>query len=289
MILWLISHLDASWSTQALLEAARSKGHTAELFHPRDFHIGYTESGVLELCREQAGSALPDVVLTRLGSSSPISGLHLLRQFELLGVRCVNTTEGLEISRDKLRSMQELGAKGIPQPAARLVSPRATIESLLDGFPGPPWVVKLPVSSQGKGVILVETLAGLRSTLDLLHGLHAPILLQEYIREAQGCDIRALVVGGSVVASMRRRAASGEFRSNLHAGGAPEKYVATAEVVALAQHAAKALSLPIAGVDILESARGPLVLEVNGSPGFEGLQKVTELDIAQCIIAYVTG
>lgn len=214
-------------------------------------------------------------------------GTAVLRQFELLGSYPLNESVAITRARDKLRSLQLLARQGIDLPITGFAHSPDDTGDLIELVGGAPLVVKLVEGTQGIGVVLAETRQAAESVIDAFRGLNAHILVQEYIREAQGCDVRCLVVGGKVVAAIERQAKPGEFRSNLHRGGTARKVVITAKERAMAVKAATTLGLDVAGVDILRADRGPLVMEVNASPGLEGVESTTGLDIAGMMIEYI--
>jgi ribosomal protein S6--L-glutamate ligase len=232
---------------------------------------------------------LPDRVYTRMGSSAPPEAFHVLALLEGLGVPCVNASAGLRLTRDKTTATLALVRAGLPVPPSALVGREAPLEAVFEAVPGPPWIIKLPVSTQGSGVMLAESLRSLRSLCDALHGVGQRVLVQSFVAEAAGADVRVLVVGGRALGAMRRQGQGDEFRSNLHRGGRAAPVALTPALSDVAQRAAAALGLEIAGVDLLESDRGPLIIEVNGSPGLEGLTHATERDIAGEVIEYLVN
>lgn len=211
----------------------------------------------------------------------------MLRQFELLGSYPLNESVAITRARDKLRSLQLLARQGIDLPITGFAHSPDDTGDLIELVGGAPLVVKLVEGTQGIGVVLAETRQAAESVIDAFRGLNAHILVQEYVREAQGRDVRCLVVGGRVVAAIERQAKPGEFRSNLHRGGSARKVTITARERAIAVKAANTLGLDVAGVDILRAERGPLVMEVNASPGLEGVETTTGLDIAGMMIEYI--
>ena len=212
---------------------------------------------------------------------------QLLRQFEMMGVYPLNESVAIGRSRDKLRSMQLLARDGIGLPPTAFANDPQRTDEILGLVGGAPVVIKLLEGTQGIGVILAETSKAAEAVIEAFRGLDANILVQEFIREARGSDIRVLVVGQKVVAAMRRTASAGEFRSNLHRGGTAEKIKLTPEERSTALRAAKAMGLAIAGVDLLRSNHGPVVMEVNSSPGLEGIEKASQIDVAAAVIKYI--
>ena len=228
-----------------------------------------------------------DAIIPRIAASYTFYGAAVVRQFEMGGVLTSNSSLGVSQSRNKLRCHQLLSRKGVEMPITGFAHHIQDIDSLLESVGGTPVILKLLEGSQGKGVVLAETKKSAESSIAAFRKLDANILVQEYIEEAQGSDIRALVVGKSVVGAIMRTAAEGEFRANLHQGGRAVVIKLSKEEKELALHATRAVGLKIAGVDLIRSSRGPLVLEVNSSPGLEGVEKATEKDIAGRIIKFL--
>jgi ribosomal protein S6--L-glutamate ligase len=230
-----------------------------------------------------------DAVIPRIGASITGFGLAVVRQFEMMGVYCVNESQAIARSRDKLRCLQILSRHDIGLPPTVYTRQAEHVNSCIERVEGPPVVVKLLEGTQGIGVVLAESNQAASSVIEAFHGLDQNILIQKFIRESNGSDIRALVVGRKVVAAMRRQAVPGEFRSNLHRGGTARKVQLTPEYRKTALAAARVLGLRVAGVDMIDSAEGPMVMEVNSSPGLEGIQKATGMDVADMIIELIEG
>jgi ribosomal protein S6--L-glutamate ligase len=228
-----------------------------------------------------------DAVIPRIGSSVSFYGAAVVRQFEMMGVLSLNRSVGITRSRDKLHSLQMLSCKGIGLPITGFANRPDEIEDLIRMVGGAPLVIKLLSGTQGIGVVLAETKQAASSVIEAFMGLKANILVQEYIEEAKGADIRCFVIGGRVVAAMERRAKAGEFRSNLHRGGSSKLIKITPEERSTAVRSAKILGLNVAGVDILRSNHGPVVMEVNSSPGLEGIETATHKDIAGMMIDFL--
>ena len=226
-------------------------------------------------------------IIPRVGASVTFYGSSIIRQFEVKHVYTTLSSLALVRSRDKLRATQVLAKHGIGIPKTVFAKQPRDVQNLIKTVGGPPLIVKLLEGTQGLGVVLAETKSAAKSVIEAFYGLNANILVQEFIKEAGGADIRVLVVGGKVIAAYKRQGQEGEFRSNLHRGGQGEKVRLSPAEKKTAIIATKALGLNIAGVDMLRSERGPLVLEVNSSPGFEGVEKVTGVDVAGQIIEYV--
>lgn len=228
-----------------------------------------------------------DAIIPRIGSDITFYGCSVLRQFEMMGVFPVNQSIAISRSRDKLRSLQLLSRKGVGMPVTGFASKPDDVPDLIKMVGGAPLVIKLLEGTQGIGVVLAETQKAAESVIEAFMGLKANIMVQEYIKEAGGADIRCFVIGDKVIASMKRQAAEGEFRSNLHRGGSASLIRITPEERKTAIAAAKAMGLSVAGVDLLRSNRGPLIMEVNSSPGLEGIEAATGKDIAGMIIEYI--
>lgn len=235
------------------------------------------------------GKPLPDfdAVIPRIGASITFYGTAVLRQCEMMGMFTVNESVAISRSRDKLRSLQLLSRKGIGLPITGFAHSPDDTQDLIQMMGGCPLVIKLLEGTQGMGVVLAETQKAAESVMDAFSGLKVNILVQEFIKEAEGCDIRCFVVGGKVVASMKRQAKAGEFRSNLHRGGFGSNIKITPEERFAAVRAAQILGLNVAGVDILRSHHGPCVLEVNSSPGLKGIETTTGIDVASKIIHFI--
>ena len=273
------------YSTRRLKEAAIERGHEARVVDYARLYMNITSHRPSVIFR---GESLDfDAVIPRIGASYTFYGTAVVRQFEMMGVFPANESQAITRARDKLRSLQLLAAEGVGLPVTGFAHSTKDIEGLLTIVGGAPLVIKLLEGTQGIGVVLAETNSAAESVIEAFRGLDANILVQEFIKEAGGTDIRCLVVGGRVVASMMRRAEPGEFRSNLHRGGSAEVIRITPEERSTAVRAARIMGLNIAGVDILRSNHGPLVMEVNTSPGLEGIEKATNIDIAGLIIAFL--
>ncbi|MEZ4250558.1 MAG: 30S ribosomal protein S6--L-glutamate ligase, partial [Polyangiales bacterium] len=228
-----------------------------------------------------------DAMIPRVSASSTFYGCAVVRQLEMMGVFAANSSQAIARSRDKLRCLQILSRKGIAMPVTAFGHSTQDVRGLISAVGGAPLVVKLLEGTQGIGVVLCETQKAAESVIEAFRNLDANILVQEYIEEAAGVDLRCFVVGNKVVAAMKRTAAPGEFRSNLHRGGHGEKAKLTPEERSMAVRAAKAMRLGIAGVDIIRSKHGPLVIEVNSSPGLEGIEKASGVDVASAVIEHV--
>lgn len=276
----------ALYSCRRLRAAAERRGHRIEVIDPLSCVININSAAPAIHYRGRQ-LARYDAVIPRIGSVITYYGTAVLRQFELLGSYPLNEAAAILRARDKLQSLQLLAQQGIDLPMTGVALSPDDTDALIELVGGAPLVVKLVEGRQGIGVMLADTRQAAASVIDAFRELKAHVLVQEYVREAQGRDIRCLVVGGQVVAAIERQARAGEFRSNLHRGGTASATHISDEERTLAIKATAALGLDIAGVDILRADRGPLVMEVNASPGLEGIETATGLDIAEMMIDYV--
>lgn len=283
MKLAILSRNSKLYSTRRLVEAARHRGHSARVLDPLRCYMHIASDGFAMRYKGQAISGYA-AVIPRIGASITRYGCAVLHQFELMGSYSPNPSDAVARARDKLRCHQLLAAKGIGLPATVFGDNPDDTADLLAMLGPPPHVIKLNEGTQGAGVMLTEKPSASRSVIEALRGLYATFLVQEFVAEAKGADLRCFVVGDEVVASMRRQAPVGEFRSNLHRGGTAKAVQATYAERDVAVRAAAALGLQVAGVDLIRSRRGPLVLEVNASPGLEGIEDATGVDIAGRII-----
>lgn len=276
------------YSTQRLIEAARVRGHSVRVLDPLRCYMKIAPDG-FDMHYKGRVLADYDAVLPRIGASITRYGTAVLRQFEMMNVFTPNGSDGILRARDKLRCHQLLARQGIGLPTTVFGDNPDDTGDLLAMLGKPPHVIKLNEGTQGAGVILTERIGSSRSVIEALRGLYATFLVQEFIAEASGTDLRCFVVGGKVVAAMKRKARAGEFRSNLHRGGSATKVVLSAAETDTAIRAAKVMGLNVAGVDLLRSKRGPLVLEVNSSPGLEGIETTTGIDVAGQIVDYMAS
>lgn len=273
------------YSTSRLVETARERGHTVRVVDFLRCAMGLEDGNSSVLYR---GEPLDlDAVIPRIGASVTFYGTAVVRQFETMGVYTLAQSAAIQRSRDKLRALQLLAREGIGLPVTAFARSVKDTQSVIDMVGGAPLIIKLVEGTQGSGVVLAETKKAAESVIDAFRQLDANILVQEFIKESKGSDVRCIVVGGRVVASMMRTAGPGEFRSNLHKGGSAEATKLTTKERRTAVKAAKALGLDVAGVDLLRSDRGPLVLEVNSSPGLEGIEGATGVDVAGEIIEFI--
>jgi ribosomal protein S6--L-glutamate ligase len=288
MKIYILSAEANLYSTRRLVEAATLRGHQAQVVNHTKCHV-MMEQGKPQIIYQGAVLEKPDAIIPRIGASVTFFGTAVVRQFEILKVLTANSSQGILQSRDKLRTMQLLSRVGlaIPKTVFAKFPKDKEVDDLIKRIGGTPVVIKLLEGTQGLGVMLAETPQAAKSTIEAFSGLKANILIQEFIKEAGGADIRAFVVGGEVVGAMRRQGKEGEFRSNLHRGGKSTVLELSQGEKMAAVGAARAVGLSVAGVDMLPSARGPLILEVNSSPGLEGIEGVTQKDIAGKIIEFL--
>lgn len=278
---------DASlYSTKRLKEAGEARSHEMKVINYLRCYMNITSHKPSIIYRHQPLEDF-DAIIPRIGASRTFYGTAVVRQFEVMGVFSVNESQAISRSRDKLRCLQILARQGIGLPVTGFAHGTEDIDGLIETVGGPPLVIKLLEGTQGIGVVLAETYQAAKSVIEAFRGLNANILVQEYIKEAKGADIRCLVVGEKVVASMKRQGAEGEFRSNLHRGGKAEKIKLTPEERSTAIRSAKAMGLKVAGVDLLRSNHGPVIMEVNSSPGLEGIEKATGVNVAEKIIEFI--
>jgi len=282
----ILSRKSSLYSTRRLVESAKAKGHQVEIInHSKCYMVMERENPAVYVGTRLIEDV--DAIIPRIGASVTFYGSAVIRQFEMQKVFTTVSSLALIRSRDKLRSLQIMTKAGVDIPKTAFADHSSDIEYLIKQVGDTPLIIKLLEGTQGLGVVLAETKNAAKSVLEAFYGLNANILVQEYIKEAAGADIRAFVVDGKVVASMKRQSKGGDFRSNLHRGGEGKAIELTEQEIEMAEKAAKAMSLPICGVDMLQSQRGPLIIEVNSSPGLEGIEGATKVDIAGEIIEYV--
>ena len=284
----ILSRKRSLYSTARLIAAAQERGHSVRVLdHLHCFMDITSDKPSIHFRDEEFDANEFDAVIPRIGASVTFYGTSVVRQFEMMGVYSVNESVAITRARDKLRSLQLLSRKKIGIPATAFAHSPDDIPGLIREVGGSPCVIKLLEGTQGIGVVLAETRKAAESVIQAFMGLKSNILVQEFIMEAGGSDVRCFVVGGKVIAAMQRTAPEGEFRSNLHRGGSASLAKLTAKERATAVAAAKAMGLNVCGVDLLRSARGPLVMDVNSSPGLEGIEKATGKDVAGMIIEFI--
>ncbi|WP_111976612.1 30S ribosomal protein S6--L-glutamate ligase [Algibacillus agarilyticus] len=274
------------YSTRRLKEAGEARGHQVDVIDTLHCYMDITKSRPTVRYK---GKELEyyDAVIPRIGASITFYGTSVVRQFEVMGTFSVNESVAISRSRDKLRSLQLLSRKGVGLPRTGFANRPDNIKDLIKNVGGAPVVIKLLEGTQGIGVVLADTDKAAESIVEAFMGLNANILVQEFIKEAGGADIRCFVVGNKVVAAMKRQGAEGEFRSNLHRGGSATLVRLTKEERATAVNAAKVMGLNVCGVDILQSKNGPVVMEVNSSPGLEGIEVATNKDVATMVMEFI--
>ncbi len=274
------------YSHRRLVAAAAERGHEMQIIDTLRVYLSISSTNPEIRYRGELLEGF-DAVIPRIGASITLFGTAVLRQFEVLGIYPLNESQAIARSRDKLRSFQLMARKGIGLPVTVFAHTTRQAEDLIEMVGGAPVVIKLVEGTQGIGVVLSETQNSAKSMIEAFGGLNANILVQEFIKESKGEDIRCIVIGSKVIASIKRTGASGDFRSNLHRGGKAEAVKITPEERKTAVKAAKVLGLNVCGVDLLRSNRGPVIMEVNSSPGLEGVEKATGKDVAGAIIGFL--
>mgnify|MGYP003666432958 CR=1 FL=1 len=274
------------YSTRRLIEAGQARGHEMSVVNHKRCYMNIMSNSP-EVHYKGTVLPRPDAIIPRIGASVSFYGTAVVRQFEMMGVYSVNESVAITRSRDKLRASQLLARKGIGLPVTGFANSPDDTDDLLATVGGAPVVIKLLEGTQGVGVVLAETRKAAESVIEAFRGLGANFMVQEFVKEADGADIRCFVVGDKVVASMMRKGKEGEFRSNLHRGGTATLIKITPEERATAVRSAAVMGLNVAGVDLLRSKRGPVVMEVNSSPGLEGIENATGKDVAGLIIEFI--
>jgi ribosomal protein S6--L-glutamate ligase len=282
----ILSRNSSLYSTERLIEEGERRGHKMEVIDPLKCDI-IIEREKPTIYYKNRYLDYVDAVIPRVGASVTFYGCAVVRQFEMMNVFVSATSDAIQRSRDKLRSLQRLSKAGIGMPKTVFTNYSRDVAEVIEHAGGVPVIIKLLEGTQGLGVVLAETKSAAESVLEAFNGLEARVIVQEFIKEAKGADIRALIVDGQVVGAMKRQGKEGEFRSNLHRGGTAEVISLNEQETQLAINAAKVLKLPVCGVDMLQSARGPLLLEVNSTPGLEGIEEASGQNIAENIITYI--
>jgi len=283
--LGVLSRGPSLYSTKRIVEAAEERGHDVRVI---DYLRCYMNITTRKPSVRFAGESLSfDAIIPRIGSQRTFYGTAVVRQFEVMGVYTPNSSQAIARSRDKLRSLQILSQSDVGMPVTGFADSTRDVDGLIESVGGVPLIIKLLEGTQGVGVVLADTKSAARSLIAAFRQQESHILVQEFIKESKGADVRCLVVGNKVVAAMERRGIEGEFRSNLHQGGKASPVKLTPTERKTARTAAKALGLSVAGVDILRSERGPLVIEVNSSPGLQGVETATGIDVAGLIIEHI--
>ncbi|MFP8488311.1 30S ribosomal protein S6--L-glutamate ligase [Gracilimonas sp. Q87] len=286
MNIGILSRNSSLYSTQRLIKTAEEHGHQVEVIDHLKCDIVIEQDDPKIYFKSKRIDYL-DAIIPRIGASVTFYGAAVVRQFEMMDVFSVVHSQALVRSRDKLRSLQLLASSGVGLPKTVFTNYSKEVKKIIESVGGAPLIVKLLEGTQGHGVVLGPTKKASESIIEAFHAMKARVIVQEFISESKGADIRAFIVDGKVVGAMKRQGKEGEFRSNLHQGGSGEliKLSKTERIAAL--KAAAAMDLQVAGVDMLQSERGPLILEVNSSPGLEGIEKTTNKDIASYIIKYI--
>jgi ribosomal protein S6--L-glutamate ligase len=282
----ILSRKPSLYSTRRLKEASEKRGHDVQVIDYLRCYMNITAHKPQVIYRGHPIQGV-DAIIPRIGASQTFYGTAVVRQFEMMGVFSANSSIAISRSRDKLRCLQLLSRKGIGLPVTGFAHATKDVTGLIEAVGGPPLVVKLIEGTQGIGVVLAETQKVAESVIEAFRGLDANILVQEFIKEAEGSDLRCFVVGERVVAAMKRIAPRGDFRANLHRGGRMEKVKLSPEERTIALRSAKEMGLRVAGVDLLRSKHGPVVIEVNSSPGLQGIETISEVDVAGRIVEYV--
>ncbi|WP_321314702.1 30S ribosomal protein S6--L-glutamate ligase [Halarcobacter sp.] len=286
MLVYILSRNSELYSTKRLVEAAEQREWEVRVIDYLKCSIEIMKG---ELKINYLGKELPkpDAIIPRIGASRTFYGTAMVRHFEMMDVFSVTGSLAIKRSRDKLRSLQILSKNGVDMPKTVFASNKSSAKDVIALSGGTPLVLKILEGTQGVGVVLVETLKAAKSVLDAFYGMDVNLLVQEFIEEAGGADIRVFIVDGEVVGAMKRQGAEGDFRSNLHQGGSASAHKLTRKEKSTALAAAKAMGLGVCGVDMIPSSRGPLVMEVNSSPGLEGIEKSTNIDIAGKIMDFI--
>lgn len=286
MRVYILSRNSELYSTQRLVEAGEAKGWEVRVIDYLKCSIEIMK-GQLHISYLGENLPAPDAIIPRIGASRTFYGTAMVRHFEMMDVFSVAGNLAIARSRDKLRSLQILSKHGVDMPKTIFASNKTSAKDVLALSGGAPLVLKILEGTQGVGVVLVDTEKAAKSVLDAFYGMEVNLLVQEFIEEAGGADIRVLIVGGEIVGAMKRQGAEGDFRSNLHQGGKAVAHRLSRKERATALAAAKAMGLGVCGVDMIPSSRGPLVMEVNSSPGLEGIEKATNINVAGRIMDYI--
>jgi ribosomal protein S6--L-glutamate ligase len=285
MKILILSGNKKKYSSRRFIEEAQAKGHTVECVDPVRCYMSLSDGKpMLHYLRKKLDDV--DVVIPRIGGGSSSYGIAVVRQFEMMGINVLNTSKAISTARDKFQSLQLLSKMNLPLPKTSFANCSKQTDKIIKLVGGAPTIVKLLEGSQGKGIVLAETKSASESVIDAFRELHASFLVQEFIKDAGGADVRCMVLGDKVIATMKRQAKEGEFRSNIHRGGVGMEVKITAEERRIAVAAAKAMKLNLAGVDIIRSGKGPMIMEVNSSPGLEGIERATKDNIAGKIIDF---
>jgi len=286
MRLYILSRSETLYSTRRLVEAGEAKGWKVRVIDYVKCSIEIMK-GELQVNYLGEQLPIPDAIIPRIGASRTFFGTAMVRHFEMMDVFTITGSLAIQRSRDKLRSLQIFSKHDIDMPKTIFASNKSSAKDIIALSGGAPLVLKILEGTQGVGVVLVDSDKAAKSVLDAFYGMNVNLLVQEFIEEAGGADIRVLVINGKVIGAMKRQGAEGDFRSNLHQGGSATLHKLTRKEKSTALAAAKAMGLGVCGVDMIPSSRGPLVMEVNSSPGLEGIEKSTNIDIAGSIMDYI--
>jgi len=284
--IYVLSNSRGLYSTRRFFEEAFKKGHSVKVFPPVALSLSI-EKNKCSVFYEKNKINLPDIIIPRVGQKKTSYTMAVIKHMEINGATTLNNTQGILRSRDKLRSLQVLAQNGMPVPKTFFLDTIDDIDLALEVVGGAPIIIKVTEGTQGMGVMLGESVRSTRSIIESLLNQGQHVLVQEFIKEATGRDIRAIVLDDRVIASMQRSSIGDEFRSNVHRGGQKEKHSLSLESERMAKMAVRSLGLRFAGVDLIESERGPLLLEVNPSPGLEGIEETTGINIAEIVIRYL--
>lgn len=282
----ILSQNSRLYSTKRLVEAGREKGHVVRVINPAKCYMNITDNNPLVYYKGKPLKGF-NAIIPRIGASITFYACAVLRQFEMMGVYTLNNSDSIITARDKLKSFQIMSKSGVSLPTTGFANSPHDRDHVIELCGGPPLVLKLHQGAQGKGVVLAETQKSAESVIDAFRSMYVNILIQEYISGCNGADIRCFVVGDKVIAKMKREPKEGDFRSNLHSGGTASKIEITKEEEGIAVKASKTMGLNVSGVDIMRSSKGPVVLEVNSSPGLEGIENITKIDIASRIMEFI--
>jgi ribosomal protein S6--L-glutamate ligase len=285
MLIYILSCFSDSYSTHKLHEVIKAKQHQVKIIN--HCNCEYRFGKQIEVWYENELLAIPNYIIPRIGFDSTIKGINLIKHYELLGVKTLTSVNGLLNSRNKFKSLQLFNLNGINTPKTYFTTGVCKLVNVIDTVGLPPFILKVLEGTQGNGVYLVSDIHMARTLIDDYTKMRVPFLIQEYIKEAKGNDVRAFVIGDRVVAAIKRVAKKDEFRSNIHKGGTAEKIILTTSEQKIAIKAAKAVGLTLAGVDILQTKKGPMVLEVNSSPGLEGIENYSGIEVAEEILSFI--
>ncbi|HRP69863.1 MAG TPA: RimK family alpha-L-glutamate ligase [Turneriella sp.] len=288
LIIHILSNARSLYSTRRFFEEGYKRGHKMKVYPPMQLSA-YLERNALELYYTQQKIETPHCIIPRLGQKKPEHTLAIIRHYEMMRVRPLNGSYPMARCRDKFVTMQILAQNKIPVPRSVLIDDPSHIDTTFEKLGNPPYIIKIPTGSQGTGVMIADTKTAARSFIETLLSQDLQLIVQEYIAEARGADYRAIILDGNLIAAMRRQATGDDFRSNIHRGADAAKVELSIEAARTVKLAARILGLTFAGVDLIESNRGPMVLEINASPGIEGIEGATGVNIAEKVIRHLEG